>query len=67
MSRKKDRYIINVHFPDSEDELLELRKRMGIAYVNFVEEYIKKLPIDDEKKNKIYIDVIQKLKENYSI
>lgn len=67
MSRKKDAYIVNVHFPNSEDELIELRKRMGIAYVNFVEEYIKKLPIEDEKKNKIYIDVIQKLKENYSI
>ena len=64
MSRLKATYIIEVHFPETEVELLELRKQMGTAYIDFVKNYIKSLPISDDKKNKLYLDVKNKLIEN---
>jgi hypothetical protein len=56
-----------MHLPASEDRMIELRKRMGISYIKFVEKYIKCLPIDDEQKNKIFIKVIDKLQESSNL
>ena len=64
MSRLKVTYIIEVHFPETEVEILELRKQMGTAYIDFVKNYIKALSISDDKKNKLYLDVNNKLIEN---
>lgn len=61
MAGSKGEYIINVHYPNSESGLFELRRRLGNAYIEFIQNYIKTLPIDDEDKNKIYISVIEKL------
>ena len=64
MSRLKVTYIIEVYFPETEVEILELRKQMGTAYLDFVKNYIKALSISDDKKNKLYFDVKNKLLEN---
>lgn len=61
MVRSKEMYVINVHFPEDESEKLELRKRMGNAYVEFIKGYIMNLPISDNKKNELYLKVIDKL------
>ena len=64
MSRLKATYISEVHLPETESERLELRKQMGTAYIDFVKNYIKALSISDDKKNKLYLDVNNKLIEN---
>lgn len=61
MARSKQEYIIKVHYPKEEKDELELRKRMGKAYMKFVEDYIMTLPINDEEKNKLYFNVFDKL------
>lgn len=61
LARSKNGYIINVHYPSNELALFELRKRMGNAYIKFIQDYIKTLPIDDDQKNKLYLSVIEKL------
>ncbi|URZ06416.1 hypothetical protein [Clostridium felsineum] len=62
MPRSKNGYSINVHYPSDKSALVQLRKRMGKAYVKFIQDYIKTLPIDDNKKNELYFNVIEKLK-----
>jgi hypothetical protein len=57
MDRSKGAYIINIHYPETQDGILELRKRMGNAYIHFVKDYIMTLPISDAEKNKLYIKV----------
>ena len=64
MARSKDSYIIKVHYPETEERMLELRKKMGNAYNYFVKDYILTLPISDEEKNNLYAKVIQRLQRN---
>lgn len=54
MARSKDSYIIKVHYPKTEEDMFEIRRRMGAAYIQFVKDYILTLPISDEEKNKLY-------------
>ncbi len=60
MSRSKDSYIIEVHYPEDEG-VFEIRKRMGAAYIQFVIDYILALHISDEEKNKLYTKVTEML------
>ena len=60
MARPKDSYIIEVHYPEGED-MSEIKKRMGDAYIKFVKDYILTLSISDEEKNKLYTKVIEHL------
>lgn len=64
MSKSKRMYVINVHFPEDKSEKLRLRKRMGNAYVKFIKAYIMDLPISDDKKNELYLKIIDKLVDN---
>ena len=61
MARSKDSYIIKVHYPEGEEGMSEIRKRMGTAYTQFVKDYILTLPISDEEKNKLYTNVFEHL------
>jgi hypothetical protein len=66
MARPKDSYVIEVHYPKSKDELIELKKRMGKAYIEFLRGFIIGLPICDEEKNKLYLKIVEKLKKTRS-
>lgn len=63
MVRSKESYIINVHYPETEEDMFEIRRRMGIAYTQFVKDYILSLPISDNEKNNLYEKVLVRLKE----
>jgi hypothetical protein len=65
MARSKDSYIIKIHYPETEVGMVEIRKRMGVAYVKFVRDYILTLPISDEEKNTLYARVTEHLSNNY--
>lgn len=61
MARLKDSYTIKVHYPGTEEDMLEIRRRMGAAYIQFVKDYILTLPINDEEKNKLCEKVFEHL------
>jgi hypothetical protein len=61
MARVKKSYSINVHYPESEEGLLNLRKNMAEAYLKFVEDYILALPVCAEQKNKLYSEILELL------
>jgi len=61
MARSKDSYIIKVHYPETEEDMFEIRRRMGAAYTQFVKDYILTLPISNEEKNKLYEKVYEHL------
>ncbi len=61
MARSKDSYIIKVHYPGTEEDMFEIRRRMGAAYIQFVKDYILTLPISDEEKNELYEKVYEHL------
>ncbi len=61
MTRSKDFYIIKVYYPETEEELFKMRKRMGAAYTQFVKDYILALPVSGEEKNKLYEKVYEYL------
>ena len=61
MARSKDSYIIKVHYPEGEEGMSEIRKRMGAAYTQFVKDYILTLPTSNEEKNKLYTNVFKHL------
>jgi len=61
MTRPKDSYIIEVHYPESPEKFIELRRRLGKAYIEFIIGYITELPICLEEKNELYIDFIEQL------
>lgn len=54
MTGSGDSYIIIVHYPEAKEDMLEIRKRAGAAYIEFVKEYIAALPAGDGEKNKLY-------------
>jgi len=62
MAKSKDSYIINVHYPETDEEMFEMRSRMGIAYTQFVEDYILSLQISDDEKNILYEKILVLLK-----
>lgn len=61
MARSKDSYIIKVHYPETKEDMFEIRRRMGAAYIQFVKDYILTLPISDEEKNELYEKVYEHL------
>ncbi len=61
MARSKESYIIEVHFPENEDGMIDLRKRMGRAYNQFIKNYILTLPISDSQKNRVFLKVTENL------
>jgi hypothetical protein len=61
MAGSKDSYLIEIHYPEREEELLEMRKRMGAVYTQFVKDYILTLPISDKEKNKLFTVVMEHL------
>ena len=63
MARSKDSYIIKVHYPETEEDIFEIRRRMGSAYTRFLKDYVLALPISDEEKNNLYEKVLELLKE----
>lgn len=63
MTRLKGSYIMKIQYPETEDGMLVLRKSMGNVYINFVKNYIISLPISDEEKNKLYLEVINNLQK----
>jgi hypothetical protein len=64
MARSNEEYTINIHYPETDYDMIELRKRMGIVYDNFIKQYILTLPICNEEKNKIYASINEKLVNN---
>ncbi len=62
MGRKKEGYVITVHYPESGKDILEMRRRIGAAYIRFVEDYILALPAGGKQKNDMYARVIQYLR-----
>lgn len=62
MARPKDSYIIEVRYPQGKEELAQLRRRMGKAYIEFVKRYIHEWPVSDEEKNKLYWKIINHFK-----
>lgn len=64
MTRTKASYSIEVHYPETQEQMSELRKRMGYAYIDFVKNYIKALSINNDEKNKLYVEVTNKLIRN---
>lgn len=61
MARSRDSYIIKVHYPETKEDMFEIRRRMGAAYNQFVKDYILTLPISDEDKNELYEKVYEHL------
>ena len=61
MVRSKEVHIIKVHYPENETEMLDLKKRMGNAYGQFIKNYILTLPISYKEKNKLYASVVEHL------
>jgi hypothetical protein len=61
MARSRDSYIIKVHYPETEEDMLEIRKRMGTEYIHFIKDYILNLPIGNEEKNVLYEKVAEHL------
>ena len=61
MVRSKDFHIIEVHYPENETEMIDLKKRMGSAYSQFIKNYILALPISDNEKNRLYASVVEHL------
>ncbi|KNY24883.1 hypothetical protein [Pseudobacteroides cellulosolvens] len=64
MARPKDSYIIEVHYPKSQGGLIELRRRLGKAYIEFIKGYIMGLPICGEEKDELYIKIIERIRLN---
>ncbi|RCX08290.1 hypothetical protein DFR58_1432 [Anaerobacterium chartisolvens] len=62
MGRKKEDYVISVHYPEADQDIVEMRRRMGDAYIGFVEEYILALPVGGKQKNDMYTQVVQYLR-----
>jgi len=62
MAQSKHPYLINVHYPESEADLFELRRKLGAAYTEFVKDYILSLHFSDEEKNKLYKRTMERLK-----
>ena len=65
MARPKDSYIIEVRYPENNEKLIELRKRMGISYMEFITGYITELPICSQEKNKLYMEIMEQLGLNF--
>ena len=63
IARPKDSYMVRVHYPETEEGMLEIKRRMGAAYIQFVKEYILSLPISDEGKNKLFEETSEHLKK----
>ncbi len=61
MARPKDSYIIEVRYPENQEKLIDLRRRVGRAYMEFLEGYITKLPVCSQEKNKLYIEIMKQL------
>jgi len=61
MAGSKNIYLIKVHYPETEGDIFEMRRRMGTAYMRFLKDYILILPIGDEEKNKLYEKVSEQL------
>jgi hypothetical protein len=61
MARSKDSYIIEVHYPENKEAMLDLKKKIGAVYIQFVKDYILTMPISDEEKNKLYSEVVERL------
>lgn len=57
MSKAKDDYSIEVHYPINEEGMLDIRKRTGAAYRYFIKDYIMSLPITGQEKNGLYFKV----------
>jgi len=55
---------IIVHYPENESEIIELRRRMGSAYSQFIKNYILTLTISDKEKNKLYTSIVGHLLEH---
>lgn len=61
MSKQKRLYEILVHYPESEQGLLELRKQTGKAFSIVLREYIFNLNISDSQKEELYIKLTKQL------
>ena len=61
MARPKEMYSIVIHYPEDEKDILNLKRKMGSAYSQFIKSYILALPLNDEEKNRLYASVIRHL------
>jgi hypothetical protein len=57
MPRSRESYVIRVHYPETSEGILNLKKKIGSAYDSFVKSYILSLPISGQDKNRLYTDV----------
>lgn len=62
MANKKTDFKLIVNCPSTEDDIKDLRIRMGNAYYNFIKEYILKLNIEDNEKNELHRNIAGILK-----
>ncbi len=65
MAKSNNSYIINIHYPETDNDNYELRKRLGKAYFEFVKDYILKLNISDEEKIMLYKKTKEHLNKKY--
>lgn len=61
MSKQQKKYDIEIRYPQSEDEMLALRKQLGAAYLEFIKEYLDAQSLTPEEIQFIYKQVIRKL------
>lgn len=49
---------VKIHYPEAKGEILELQKNAGSAYLKFLRNYIRSMPIGDREKNRLYSETI---------
>ncbi len=64
VARSKKNYVIKVHYPETDEGLIMLRKQMGKAYMEFSKDYILTLPISNHKKNNLYSQILERCIKN---
>lgn len=67
MSRSKEPYIIEIRYPDSNEGIIKLRKKVVEAWDEVLKTHIKFLSIGEREKKKIYEEIMKSIvhyKEN---
>jgi len=61
MSRLQKAYIIEIHYPKSEEGIYKLRKRVIEAFDKLFKEHIRFLSISEREKKKVYDEMMESI------
>jgi hypothetical protein len=61
VNNQEKSYKVKLHYPKTEEGMIELRNQLGRTYSEFIREYIFNLQISCEQKEEMYSRVIKQL------